>query len=39
MPENNKVYPVIDLHCDMPHYLATVEGATPDNTEGIGCAS
>jgi len=38
MPENKKVYPVIDLHCDMPHYLATVDGATPDNTGGIGCA-
>lgn len=31
-------YPVIDLHCDLLHYLATVSGADPGNTQDIGCA-
>jgi len=30
--------PIIDLHCDMLHYLATVPGAKPDNYGDIGCA-
>jgi len=32
------VHPIIDLHCDMLHYLVTVDGAHPDNKEDIGCA-
>lgn len=39
MRQNANSYPVIDLHCDMPHYLATVPDATPDNQSGIGCAT
>ncbi len=31
--------PIVDLHCDLLSYLATVEGATPDNTDDIGCAT
>jgi microsomal dipeptidase-like Zn-dependent dipeptidase len=30
--------PIIDLHCDLLAYLATVEGSTPDNTDDMGCA-
>ncbi len=32
------MYPVIDLHCDLLSYLATVEGSTVNDTEAIGCA-
>lgn len=35
---DEQIYPVVDLHCDLTDYLATVEGATPNDTEGIGCA-
>ena len=31
-------YPIADLHCDLLHYLATMPGADPGNTEAIGCA-
>lgn len=31
-------YTVIDLHCDMLHYLATEAEAAPEKTEDIGCA-
>lgn len=30
--------PIVDLHCDLLSYLATVEGAAPDNTGDMGCA-
>lgn len=36
--KGNGPFPIIDLHCDLLSYLATVEGATPDNTEDMGCA-
>ncbi len=39
MSSPQHTYPVADLHCDMTHYLATVENASPDNTEQIGCAT
>jgi len=32
------LYPIVDLHCDLLCYLEDVDGATPDNTEQIGCA-
>ena len=38
MTQENHINPVIDLHCDMPHYLATVPGASPHDKSGIGCA-
>ncbi|UCE24899.1 MAG: membrane dipeptidase [Candidatus Zixiibacteriota bacterium] len=38
MSEKEAPYPVIDLHCDLPHYLATVQDADPGNIEDIGCA-
>jgi len=28
---------VVDLHCDLTHYLVTVDGATPNDTHDIGC--
>jgi microsomal dipeptidase-like Zn-dependent dipeptidase len=31
-------YPIFDLHCDLLSYLETVDGASPDNTNDIGCA-
>ncbi len=31
-------HPVIDMHCDLLYYLATVAGALPDKTGDIGCA-
>ena len=31
-------YPIVDLHCDLLSYLASVEGAAPDTTDDIGCA-
>jgi len=31
-------YPVVDLHCDLLTYLASVENAHPGNTQDIGCA-
>ncbi len=30
--------PIIDLHCDLLSYLETADGATPENTDDIGCA-
>ena len=30
--------PIIDLHCDLLDYLATVKGADPSNSKEIGCA-
>jgi membrane dipeptidase len=30
--------PIIDLHCDLLHYLATVPEAKPDNSSDIGCS-
>ena len=30
--------PIIDLHCDLLSYLATVDGAEPFKTDDIGCA-
>jgi microsomal dipeptidase-like Zn-dependent dipeptidase/prolyl-tRNA editing enzyme YbaK/EbsC (Cys-tRNA(Pro) deacylase) len=30
--------PVIDLHCDLLSYLATIPGAHPGKTQDIGCA-
>lgn len=33
-----EMYPIVDLHCDLLSYLETTEGATPDNTDDIGCA-
>ena len=38
MSSRQQAYPIIDLHCDMTHYLTTVEGATPEDTDNIGCA-
>lgn len=38
MNNSNQTYPVIDLHCDLLHYLATTENASPDSTDDIGCA-
>ena len=38
LPDVEPLYPIIDLHCDLLSYLATVEGATPDNRDDIGCA-
>jgi membrane dipeptidase len=31
-------YPIIDLHCDLLSYLATLDDATPANVDDIGCA-
>lgn len=31
-------YPIIDLHCDLPMYLAFQEQASLEDTEGIGAA-
>jgi len=36
--QGNTPFPIIDLHCDLLSYLATVEGATPENSDDIGCA-
>lgn len=33
-----KPYPIIDLHCDLPIYLAKVVGAHPNTVDDIGCA-
>lgn len=30
--------PIVDLHCDLLHYLAEREGAHPEAGEAIGCA-
>ena len=30
--------PIVDLHCDLLCYLATVEGARPEDVDAIGCA-
>ncbi|UCG62313.1 MAG: membrane dipeptidase [Candidatus Zixiibacteriota bacterium] len=38
MDDKSNLHPIIDLHCDMPHYLATVSGADPHNGSDIGCA-
>jgi membrane dipeptidase len=35
---NTDPIPVIDLHCDLLSYLASVDGATVDNVADIGCA-
>jgi microsomal dipeptidase-like Zn-dependent dipeptidase len=32
-------FPIVDLHCDLLSYLANVDGATPDNTDDIDCAT
>ncbi len=37
-PNDDLQYPIVDLHCDLLSYLATVDGATPHNTDDIGCA-
>ncbi|MEW6412486.1 MAG: membrane dipeptidase [Candidatus Zixiibacteriota bacterium] len=39
MTQAKRTYPVVDLHCDMTHYLATVDNASPDNTQQVGCAT
>lgn len=31
-------HPIIDMHCDLLYYLATVSDAHPGKTEDIGCA-
>jgi microsomal dipeptidase-like Zn-dependent dipeptidase len=38
MNEINYSYPIADLHCDMLEYLCSIENASPDNKEDIGCA-
>ncbi len=38
-PDNSSApYPIIDLHCDILHYLAATPNANPNNKEDIGCA-
>ncbi|MCP4580941.1 MAG: peptidase [candidate division Zixibacteria bacterium] len=38
MRNESSNYPIIDLHCDMLHYLATVPNSSPDNSRDIGCS-
>jgi microsomal dipeptidase-like Zn-dependent dipeptidase len=35
---NESRLPIIDLHCDLLAYLASVKHARPDKTQDIGCA-
>ena len=38
MSNSPQTYPIIDLHCDLLHYLVKDPQANPNNTEDIGCA-
>ena len=38
MSNSPQPYPIIDLHCDLLHYLIKAPQANPNKTEDVGCA-